>query len=63
MHAKLGPLDLEAGTMKVRRLGLWLPDGLHLWLGTRGVHLFWHSTPHVGRVTFERAEERTGDGD
>jgi hypothetical protein len=59
MHAKFGPIDLEAGTMKVRRLGLSIPDGLHLWFGTRGVHLFWHGSSHAGRVTFERAEERT----
>lgn len=55
MRLKLGPLEIEAGGMYTRRLGLWLPDGLHIWLGRRGVHLFWHHSPYQRRVVFDAA--------
>ena len=53
---RLGKLCIEAGRMHVKRGPFWLPDGLHVWWGDRGVHLFWHYSPHMGRVTFDRAE-------
>lgn len=53
---KLGPLFIEAGKMRVKRLGVWLPDGLHVWVGTRGVHVFWSGSPfrNQRRISFER---------
>jgi hypothetical protein len=48
-------LHIEAG-------GLWhkvgpvrLPDGLHVWVGNRGVHLFWkRGALNRRRVVFDR---------
>lgn len=54
MRVAIGPLDIEAGGMRVRRFGVWLPDGLHVWFGSRGVHLFWSKSEHAGRITVER---------
>jgi hypothetical protein len=42
--------------MSVRRFGVWIPDGLHTWFGRRGVHLFWHHSPHAARVSFDRED-------
>jgi hypothetical protein len=53
MRFKIGRLDVECGGMRVKRFGLWIPDGLHVWWGNRGVHLFWASSPYMPRVTFE----------
>jgi len=53
---KLGPLQIEVGGMQVHRFGSLIPDGLHIWAGRRGMHLFWHHSPHQGRVVFERDE-------
>lgn len=57
MRFRLGPLDVEAGGVAHKRLGLWIPDGLHIWLGRRGVHMFWARSRYMPRVTFETAEE------
>ncbi len=47
-------LHIEAGGSH-RKVGrFWVPDGLHVWLGSRGVHLFWARSPYVRRVTFDR---------
>jgi hypothetical protein len=56
-RVKLGPLDIEVGGLWHRRLGLWLPDGLHIWLGRYGVHIFWAGSPYMRRITFEREEQ------
>lgn len=45
----VGPLFLEAGSVRHRIGHIWLPDGLHCWWGDRGVHLFWHSAPRIVR--------------
>ncbi len=50
---RLGKLDVSAGTNGVKRFGVWLPDGLHIWFGSRGVHLFWSGSPYQHRVTFD----------
>lgn len=57
MRLKLGRLDVEAGGLWHRRFGLWLPDGLHIWLGRRGVHLFWSRSPYMPRITFDREDQ------
>ena len=57
MRLKLGPLDLEAGGLWHRRLGLWIPDGLHIWLGRYGVHMFWSRSRYMRRITFERDQK------
>jgi hypothetical protein len=41
MHLKVGKLDVEVGSMRVRVGHLWLPDGLHVWWGEHPLHLFW----------------------
>jgi hypothetical protein len=51
---KVGPLSIDFGSLKVRRFGFWIPDGLHIWIGHRGVHLWWHGSPYSGRVEFDR---------
>lgn len=51
---KLGPLHVEVGSMKIGRWGI--PDGLHVWLGRRGLHAFWHHSPYQRRITFDYAE-------
>lgn len=56
---KLCRLRIEAASMRVKRFGLWLPDGLHIWLGSHGVHLFWAYSPHKPRIEFDREEART----
>lgn len=59
MTLKLGPLYIEAGSLRHKRFGVWLPDGLHIWLGRRGVHLFWSASPHAARIEFDRQSERS----
>ena len=50
-------LHIEVGGMRVRRGPFWLPDGLHLWYGDRGVHLYWHrGVGDPRRVIFDRLE-------
>jgi hypothetical protein len=49
-------LHIELGGMSVRRFGLSIPDGLHVWVGSRGVHLYWHKSRYQRRVTFDRLE-------
>jgi hypothetical protein len=58
VRLKLGPLDVEGGTMRRKRLGLWLPDGLHIWLGSRGVHIFWAHSRYSRRIEFDREDTR-----
>lgn len=60
MRFKLGALDVEAGGLWHKRRGVWIPDGLHVWLGNRGVHMFWARSRYMRRVTFERADSGTG---
>ena len=54
MRFKLGPLDIEAGGVRHKRVGVWWPDGLHIWLGSRGVHLFWSPSRYISRISFDR---------
>lgn len=54
-------LHIEAANLWHKRCGVWLPDGLHVWLNTYGVHLFWARSPHQRRVTFDRAGEEGSD--
>jgi hypothetical protein len=57
MKLALGRLDIQAGTGRVRVAGrFWLPDGLHLWWGGRGVHLFWRRSRFERRVMFDHVE-------
>lgn len=56
MRLQIGKLDIEAGGLRHRRLGMWLPDALHMWWGDRGVHMFWARSRHMPRVTFDRVE-------
>lgn len=58
MRFKLGALDVEAGGLRHKRLGVWIPDGLHIWLGRYGVHLYWARSPHMPRISFETFEEQ-----
>lgn len=52
----LGRLDISAGGLHVKRGPFWLPDGLHIWIGNRGVHLFWSYSKHMRRVVFDRGQ-------
>ena len=45
-------LHVEAGGIAHRVRGRWVRDGLHVWLGTRGWHVYWRRTP--GHPRFER---------
>jgi hypothetical protein len=56
MRFKLGRFDFEAGTTRVKRGPLSVPDGLHLWWGKRGVHLFWRKSKYAPRVMWDREE-------
>lgn len=51
-----GPLSIAFGGLRIKYCGVWLPDGLHLWWGKRGVHLFW--SPGEGR-RITRAREKS----
>lgn len=46
-------LSIEAGDLWHKKFGLWLPDGLHIWVNRWGVHLFWSSASGK-RVVFDR---------
>lgn len=59
---KLGFLYVEAGSLYHLIRGRWIPDGLHVWLGRYGVHLFWQRSPYARRITFDR-RRRSGEGD
>lgn len=50
----LGPLYVQVGggLSRWHRLVLW--DGLHLWWGGRGVHMFWERSPYMPRLTTGR---------
>jgi hypothetical protein len=54
---KIGDLEVEAGGVRHRRLGVWWPDGLHIWLGSCGVHIYWSRSPYMPRITFDRLEQ------
>lgn len=47
----VGPLYIQAGgmTTKLGPLRLW--DGLHLWWGAHGLHLFWSPSPFQKRIS------------
>ena len=50
--------SISAGGMR-RRVGRFMvPDGLHVWIGSRGGHVYWGRSP-LGdrRVTFDRDTE------
>jgi hypothetical protein len=49
MRLVVGKFDVEAGSMRHRVGRVWVPDGLHVWYGNRGLHLFWSGEPHVMR--------------
>lgn len=58
VHFGIAPLfDVEAGGYRVKRGPVWIPDGLHIWVGRRGVHLFWsRESSRLGHVIFDRIE-------
>lgn len=50
---KIGPLDISAGGLYVKRGRFLLPDGLHIWFRDRGLHMYWsHSdlSPRIVRA-------------
>lgn len=49
-------LSVEVGGSRVKVGRFWIPDGLHIWIGYRGVHLFWHRSPYASRVMWDRYE-------
>lgn len=51
---KFGSLSIEGASMFHLIRGRWVPDGLHIWLGRYGVHLFWRRSPYARRITFDR---------
>lgn len=53
----LGPLYVAAGGLWHKRFGRWLPDGLDIWVGGRGMHLYW-ARGEGRRISFERIERR-----
>lgn len=57
MSFHLGPLYVEGGCA-LHRLGrLWVPSDLHVWVGSRGVHLFAFKGDGR-RVVFDRAASK-----
>lgn len=58
MNLKIGRLEVEAGGLYHKRLGIWIPDGLHIWYGWRGVHLYWARSPHMPRISFDRIDPK-----
>lgn len=40
-------LSVQIGGQRHRVGRLWLPDGLHIWVGNRGVHLWLFGRPHI----------------
>ena len=50
-------LHIEFGGRCVKRGPFWIPDGLHIWIGSRGVHMFWSRSPYQRRITFDRLED------
>lgn len=55
-NAKFGSLYIEAGSLYHLIRGRWIPDGLHIWLGRYGVHLFWQRSPYARRITLDRQD-------
>lgn len=53
---RLGPLAIEWGGLQYKVGPFWLRDGLHLWWGDRGVHLYWHKHRTQRRIVFDRLE-------
>jgi hypothetical protein len=47
MRLQLGLLDIQIGGMRRRLWRLWVVDGLHIWWGNRGWHLYWCGRPHI----------------
>lgn len=46
---------IEAGGLWHKIGPFWLPDGLHIWIGSRGVHLFWKRGSHDRRrIVFDQ---------
>ena len=54
MRFNIGRFDCEFGTAWVRVGRVWLPEGLHLWWGDRGVHLYWRRSSYQRRIVFDR---------
>jgi hypothetical protein len=56
VNLRLGPLHVEAGGLLHRRFGRWIPDGLHIWLGSYGVHVYWARSRWGRRIEFAREQ-------
>lgn len=54
----IGPIQIEAGGIRHGVGRFWVPDGLHIWVGLRGVHIYWSKSKWTRRVSFDRADER-----
>jgi hypothetical protein len=54
VRLRVGLLDVAVGGLYHRFGPLLIPDGLHLWWGNSGVHVFWRHSP---RVIWDRDEE------
>jgi hypothetical protein len=53
MGFTVGQLRVDAGGLLRRVWRFWIPDGLHIWWGNRGVHVFWSSHPHFEADRYE----------
>jgi len=54
MRVKVACFDIEVGSLNHRVGRIWIPDGLHIWVGSRGVHLYWKHSVYERRVAFDR---------
>ena len=49
MNLEVGRLSVEAGGEYIRIGRFWVPDGLHVWWGARGFHLWVLRSPRFVR--------------
>ena len=45
-HFSYRRLDIEIGNFRAKKFGLYIPDGLHIWIGNKGLHCYWSFKPH-----------------
>lgn len=57
----LGPLNIEFGGVRHRVGPFWIRDGLHIWIGRRGVHLFWRSDPPLRHVEWDLLPDKEAE--
>lgn len=49
----LGWFSIDVGGMRAKVGRLWVPDGLHVWVRSRGIHIYWSRSDHQRRVVLD----------